>query len=243
VHASSQIPSRWPRIRSTAARRTRTLLPLLPDFTSQDDVFRCICSGVCYDDYCLGVPAPTWGPFRREDTYEEAHSCCYCGLLCVGRIRQIVNGVSKPATSRVGARLRLRAARFLALARAAPILAPTWPFWCVSGIRDYIYQTVATSNGTQYTLSLWAQNLSASGGDVLTVTWNSAVLYNQAAPTGWNLLSFNVVGTGSDTVEIGSFDGPDYHLVDDVSLDIVPEPASLVALGIGALALIRRRRA
>jgi hypothetical protein len=53
--------------------------------------------------------------------------------------------------------------------------------------------------------------------------------------------SYSFVGTGSDNIKFVSDFGKTTHL-DNVSVEAVPEPISMLTLGAGALALLRRRR-
>lgn len=66
--------------------------------------------------------------------------------------------------------------------------------------------------------------------------FTSAVLVPSDVPT---FLASGYAGAVDKVEVIGV---PANYVLDDVSFDAVPEPASLVALGVGALALIRRRR-
>jgi len=109
---------------------------------------------------------------------------------------------------------------------------------------DQIHQTVADTSGANYVVSFWAVNVDAgSGEDAVHVSYDGNTLYNADPGGAYAQFSFNVVGTGSDTVTIAGWNSPSYSYVDDVSMAApVPEPASMAALGIGVLALIRRKR-
>lgn len=116
-------------------------------------------------------------------------------------------------------------------------------FGAVDGIPDEIFQNVGATNGASYVLTVWVNNQGATGGDNIEIQWEGGDVYNAPGPVGWTALNFNVTAhSAAPEVRIGSYDGPDFHYVDDVSLTPVPEPATLGALGLGAVALILRRR-
>jgi len=109
---------------------------------------------------------------------------------------------------------------------------------------DSFYQNIATTVGQQYTFSLWMYG-DGTPGEV-TMTFAGTVLY-QTEPTigSWTQQSFTVTATSTTSqVMIGGDNSPAYNYVDDASFQAVaaPEPASMAALGIGVLALIRRKR-
>ena len=130
-----------------------------------------------------------------------------------------------------------------------------------------VYQTIGSVlTAGQYTLEFWSIPwVNGSGNDVRVgvnagtgnldsvSNWTSLALNEVNVPTytggrttgAWEFQSytFTAVG-GEDTVYFGSADliadnGAD---IDDVSLTAVPEPSTTALLGLGALALILRRR-
>jgi len=99
-----------------------------------------------------------------------------------------------------------------------------------------ISQTISDTAGAGYTLSFW---LNAVGDDPshFAVFWNGNDLMDELDPnTGgnWTQFSFNVTGTGSDTLTFAFQDDPAYIALDNVSVSpaggTTPEPSSLMLL-------------
>ena len=115
-------------------------------------------------------------------------------------------------------------------------------------------QTLATSAGTQYTISLWYENPFIPGGingdtNEFDVEWNGVALYDQTnlAVFDYAQLTFTVTGVGSDVLTISTRNDASFFGVDDVSVNAataVPEPASLALFGAGLAAFgwARRKR-
>lgn len=96
------------------------------------------------------------------------------------------------------------------------------------------------------------QTLQVGIGDESTLSLLAAHSYTNMTPstdfgTIWNRGKFTFVGTGN-TVGIGFTDLGTVNtystdlVLDDVSVQAVPEPTSMAALGLGALAMLRKRR-
>lgn len=118
----------------------------------------------------------------------------------------------------------------------------------------------SVSAGTNYTLSFWAQGQYGVGGigqaQVAFMNSGGGILagypqfINIPASANYQLFSQSYTApAGSSAFFIafnavtGAVTGSTSHLyIDDVALGSVPEPTSLAALGLGAVALRRRRK-
>lgn len=118
-------------------------------------------------------------------------------------------------------------------------------FWGPEGSEGYISQTISTTIGQEYEISFWHQCLAYGSPNSFSVTFGGSLLDSQQdlTPAGWVQESYRAVATNnSTTVTFGFRDDPEYIYADDFSVQAVPEPTSIVALSLGSLALIRRRR-
>jgi len=102
------------------------------------------------------------------------------------------------------------------------------------GSLNYLSQTLATSAGAPYLLSLWVNSPDGQSPNEFVVSWNGNTLFDESdlPAFGWTNLQFWVSATGTATVlEIGFRDDPSYLGLDNVS--VLP-----VQPGIGSLRLI-----
>jgi hypothetical protein len=125
---------------------------------------------------------------------------------------------------------------------------------------DSISQTLTTQAGSTYTLGFWLYNSPGSSPITATnadfhVLWDGVSLTdinggNPIDQSGYTYFSFDLTGTGSDTVLFEGYDAPSYYNLDDVSVTAdataIPEPSRLLLLGSGLLGfavLLRNRLA
>jgi subtilase family serine protease len=99
-----------------------------------------------------------------------------------------------------------------------------------SGSLGYLSQTLATSPGQNYLLSLWVANPQTPYGatpNQFLVQWNGTTLFNKAnLPfTTWTNLQFVVTAASTSTVlRLGFEDTPYYLSLDDISVNPVSSP-------------------
>jgi len=85
----------------------------------------------------------------------------------------------------------------------------------------YLSQTLATTAGTYYLLSLWLDSPDGLTPNEFLVSWNGQTLFDQSnlGAIGWTNLQFTVPATGANTVlQFGFQDPPSYLGLDDVSV-------------------------
>ena len=133
----------------------------------------------------------------------------------------------------------------------------------------HLYQTVAATSGVQYKLTGWAgaeanammqdavfaiDFMNAAGGPIssvqLSLMGQLFVVNGQpfnykfytltgTAPAGTAFLRARASMLGAQSNPAG---GGQAYVVDDFDLTVVPEPATMTALGLGVVALMKRRR-
>jgi hypothetical protein len=109
---------------------------------------------------------------------------------------------------------------------------------------DSIDQEVSALTGVHYELSLWVRSANTSTTDHFDVVWGGQTLFsNTITSTTWMKLTFEVFGGPNATTNLylGGYGGANGIYADDVAI-AVPEPGSVMALSLGAIVLLRRKR-
>lgn len=120
-------------------------------------------------------------------------------------------------------------------------------FGAIDDQPDTISQSILTIPGRTYSMQYWLED-----GDSLfplhksfTATFGTQSQTFGATQDAYVFHSLGFTATSTSTVlSFAGYNYSSYYLLDDVSVFLapVPEPASIAALGIGALALVRRRK-
>jgi len=113
-----------------------------------------------------------------------------------------------------------------------------------------LFQNVAISAGESYHFSMWVYNNGVGDDELIVRSFKNGSWQEDYAmgivPTGlesWGEFTIDFTANfDADELWIQGRDQIATYYVDDVSLTVVPGPASATLLGVGGLAWLRRRR-
>jgi hypothetical protein len=105
-------------------------------------------------------------------------------------------------------------------------------------------QTFATTAGAHYEFDFWFASVGDDPSD-FSAYWDGTQLLSLTDPNtspAWTLFTYDVTGTGSDTIQFAFRDDPAYMALDNISVTQIsgttPEPGSFLLLGSGLLAAL-----
>jgi len=120
-------------------------------------------------------------------------------------------------------------------------------FFGASTPAAWISQAVATTAGQAYRISFWFDRSPQTTSGLFSVTFGGAQVFNDPGTTfAFGLVTVNVVANSSSSeLRFAANNNSDFYTLDSVSVTAVPEPApaALLAAGLAAMALWRRRKA
>lgn len=116
------------------------------------------------------------------------------------------------------------------------------------GVLGSLSQNLSTTPGGTYTLSFWLANDSGAATNEFDVLWGGTPIFTESnAPvSNYTEFTFTLAATGASTaLEFDYRNDDDFFRLDDVSVNIVPEPSVmwLALLGASLLCFARYRGA
>jgi hypothetical protein len=108
-----------------------------------------------------------------------------------------------------------------------------------NGQIDTLAQNLATTGGQSYRVSFWLSNTSLNGvtnPNLFQVSWDGVALMTLSNASAFGYQQFFIYTDAADNGSELKFtfrQDPAYYVLDDVSVEQVPEPTSLALLGTG----------
>ena len=117
------------------------------------------------------------------------------------------------------------------------------------GVLGSLSQNVGTTSGTQYDLTFWLANDSGASPNEFDVLWNGVTVLSLSDAPVFNYTQYSLLVTAtssSSSLEFQYRNDDDFFRLDDVLINVVPEPSTLSLLLLGAAAagasVLRRRK-
>ncbi len=125
--------------------------------------------------------------------------------------------------------------------------ATTTTLYNIDSVSDMLTRQVPPNDGTQVNVGMLGMDVSALAGFDIRTTSGIDTAYAALQPAGTGFSRFAQInlmtGMATDLGVIGSNQSTDPLAIRDIALAPVPEPGTIGALGLGFLAMMRRRKA